>query len=185
LQNYSIKESFGQFQIEEFSCPDHSRTGRLSSDLAEPLCDLSKEFPFSSGKASEGWLMTSRITVTPVLRDNFGLQKHTRRWVPHNLTEMQKVESMRLSRSLPKSLRLPKGTEFKGLATEDESWISDRYQETSKYALSRDEIPPMVRNTIGTSEVTWPVDAKGAKDGRLWPVESISTRQNISTKAHT
>jgi hypothetical protein len=93
--------------------------------------------------------------VTEVLFDNLGLQECTRQWIPHDLTKAQQVEGVRLSRSLLESLRLHKDTEFKGLGTGDESWAYyiDRYQETSMHGSSREEVPLMVRNTIGSSKV--------------------------------
>jgi hypothetical protein len=98
--------------------------------------------------------MISRVTVSRILRDNLGLRQYTRQWVPHYLIKAQKVWCVLLSRSLQESLRLHHDTEFKSLTTEDESWLSYGYQDASVYALSREEVPLMVRNTIGTSKVT-------------------------------
>jgi uncharacterized pyridoxal phosphate-containing UPF0001 family protein len=43
--------------------------------------------------------------------------------------------------------------EFKGLVTGNESGACYRCQETSVSASSRGEVPPMVKNTIGTSKI--------------------------------
>jgi hypothetical protein len=93
--------------------------------------------------------MTSRVTVVS------WLATFPRRWVLHDLTDAQRVERVRLLRSLFESLRLRQDTEFKRLATGNESWVYHIYRchETYRYASSREEVPPMVRNTKGTSNV--------------------------------
>jgi hypothetical protein len=48
---------------------------------------------------------------------------------------------------------LHEDTDVKIPATGDDSCVYDRCQETSMHASSRAEVPPMVRSTIGTSEV--------------------------------
>jgi hypothetical protein len=46
-----VKEWLWRFKTGNFAYRVHSRTGRLSSDLAERLCNLLKEFPFASCKS--------------------------------------------------------------------------------------------------------------------------------------
>jgi hypothetical protein len=52
------------------SCQNNSCADRPSSDLAERLRNLPGKFPFTSAKSTEVRLMTSRMIVTGVLRDN-------------------------------------------------------------------------------------------------------------------
>jgi hypothetical protein len=86
----------------------------------ELLSNHQKEFPFASSKFLAGWLMTSRMTIAGVPRDNLGVRKDRRRWPPQHLTEAQNLELVRFSRSLPESLSLHEDTEFKALAAGDE-----------------------------------------------------------------
>jgi histone-lysine N-methyltransferase SETMAR len=63
------------------------------------------------------------------------------------------MDRVRLSRSLLESFRLHEDTEFKGMATWDESWFYHRRQENSMHASSHEKVPLMVGHTIRTSKV--------------------------------
>jgi hypothetical protein len=119
-----------QFRTGDFSYQDRSRTGRSSSDLAEPLLNLLREFPFASSKFLAGLLMTSKVTVSgdsvticrcDDIQEDGG----------QDLIESQNAERMRPSGNLLESLRLHEDTEFKDLVTGDESWVYCICQETS------------------------------------------------------
>lgn len=105
--------------------------------------------------------MTSRVTVTRVLPDDFGLRQYTRRWILHDLIETQKVERVRLSRYLLESIHLLEGTDSERLVIGDESWTCDIHQETWMYTLSCEEVLPTVRNTAGTSKKMIAHELKG------------------------
>jgi hypothetical protein len=64
--------------------------------------------------------MTSTLTVTQVLRDNLSLGNDARRWTPHDLTAVQKVEGLWLCGSPLEPIRRHEHSEFKSLATGEE-----------------------------------------------------------------
>jgi hypothetical protein len=70
--------------------------------------------------------------------------------MPNNLTGAQKAERAPVSRGLLESLRLHQHIAFKDPATGDESWVCHKYQQTSMYVSSHNEVPSIVKNTIGT-----------------------------------
>jgi hypothetical protein len=68
--------------------------------------------------------MTSRATMARAVREDLGLRECPRRWVPHDLTEAQRMECVWLSGGPLESLRLHDDAESKGLATANESWAA-------------------------------------------------------------
>jgi hypothetical protein len=83
--------------------------------------------------------MTSRATVTRVLRDDFRMGKQTRRPAQHDSTKAQKVGRAALWHFF--GVLAPENTKFKGLVRRDESWACHGYAEASVNASSREEVP--------------------------------------------
>jgi hypothetical protein len=73
-----VEEWIGRFKTGDSSCQDHCCTGRPSSDLAEALCNLLKEFPFAPSKFLAGRLVASKVTMARVLRNDLGLREYAR-----------------------------------------------------------------------------------------------------------
>jgi hypothetical protein len=124
-----------------------------SSDMAESRRNLPDEFPYARCKFLAGRLMASTVTVARFPRNDSVPRKYARRWLADDLIESQKGEGTHVSKSLLESLRVHEDTEFKEVATGYDLWVCHRYQETSLYASSQEEVPPMPGNTIGISKV--------------------------------
>jgi hypothetical protein len=78
--------------------------GRPVSDVAEAVSQLLREKPFSSTRHIAAQLRLSRTSVNSTFVSVLGMRKFSLRWVPHDLTELQKAQRVKDSRGLLKTL---------------------------------------------------------------------------------
>jgi transposase len=81
-------------------CEDDSRRGRPPSDLGSSVTAFLMEFPFASAQRMSRHFPTSHHTIKEILSRELGLSKFSRRWVPHTLSDDQKVNHVQDSRAL-------------------------------------------------------------------------------------
>jgi hypothetical protein len=81
------------------------------------------------------------------------LRKLSRRWVPHSLSECQKIERATQSRLLLDLLQRHQTADFNAIATEDESWFRYMYPYRTMSARPRSDVTSCVRSGTGTSKV--------------------------------
>jgi hypothetical protein len=86
--------------------------------------------------------------VKEMLRRELGLKKFSRRSVPHLLSDDQKKLLVGASRKLLSLLGIYAEPNFKGIATDDESWFQCSSYSDSMFAGSRESIVPRIRRDI-------------------------------------
>lgn len=82
-----------------------------------------KDFPFSSIRQIAEDCNISSSTVYRVLKNDLQYRVKHLRWIPHILNPSQKVNRVELSKSLQKTLKNAKRTNYKFFYTGDESWF--------------------------------------------------------------
>jgi histone-lysine N-methyltransferase SETMAR len=158
-----VKRWIRRFKDGDLSCEDEDRSGRPFSDLSDAIRLHLEKFPFTSAKVLAKYFSTSLPTISRILTTHLGLRKFSRRWVPHELTDDQKLSRIQISAELLTSLRNDEFGGFCHIATGDESWFSYRYESTHCYAKSREGVPPRTRTTIGTKRAMVTIFFTGAK----------------------
>jgi hypothetical protein len=76
------------------------------------------------------------------------MRKFSRRWVPHSLSDAQKVapiEAAKMSRILQESEK----NDFDDIATGDESWFQHTTASSKMFVRSAADIIPRTRQTVG------------------------------------
>jgi hypothetical protein len=90
------------FESGDTSCEDISRPGRFLTDLAEAFRLFLQDYPFASARilSRHFSVCACATTVKEILIRDLGLKKITRRWVPHALSDRQKVKRVEASTDL-------------------------------------------------------------------------------------
>jgi transposase len=101
---------------------------------------------------------SNKDTVRRILEEKLELRKRHALWVPHALTEAQKIQRVDLSRNLRDTLQSQKFSDFADIITGDESWFLYDYPYTSFWMdadAPRVEIPKVTISTKKTMLVVW------------------------------
>jgi hypothetical protein len=131
---------------------DIPKPGRPVSDIAEAVSQLLREEPFSSTRCIAAQLRLSRTSVKRTLISVLGMKKFSLPWVPHDLTESQKAQSVKDSRMLLKALKADAKNNFVNIITGDESWYYWSYEYQSQWSTSRDTVPTRTLHKIDSKK---------------------------------
>jgi hypothetical protein len=91
----SVQYWVARFESRDTSCEDLSRLGRPLTDLAEPFRLFLQDYPFASAGMLSYHFNVCATTVKEILDRDLGVKKFTRRWVPHTLSNPQKLNRSR------------------------------------------------------------------------------------------
>ena len=119
-------------------------------DLSESILAILNDFPFASAKYISKRLYCSTNTIISNLENNLGYKRFIRRWVPHELTEANKIERVQKSKKLLEILLEHKENDFCTFITLDESWLYFEYQAQAMYASSSEKVPTRTSYNIST-----------------------------------
>jgi hypothetical protein len=87
-----VKKWVVRFKQGEKTCEDQSRINRPLHFWGQPLRDFLQEFPFATAIMIAQHFDESRHTIKQILQWELGLWKFSRMWVPHLLTDSQRIE---------------------------------------------------------------------------------------------
>jgi hypothetical protein len=82
-----IKEWRARFKAGDLSCEDQFRTDRPPHVLGKALSDFLEEFPFVTAEIIAQHFNQSKTTIKEILQRELGLQRFSRRWVSHSLSD--------------------------------------------------------------------------------------------------
>jgi hypothetical protein len=102
------------------------------------------------------------LTVKEVFARNLGLQKFTLRYVPHLISDPQKVTRVEASTELIQILNDFEADSFDGITTGDESWFQYLYESSAVFAKSPGDVVPKT--------------TKGMMSRKLWLLFSLPMR---------
>jgi hypothetical protein len=112
------------FKDTGLSREDEDRSRRPPPDLTDEIRQQLGKFPFMSAKVLAKHLNTLVSAIGRILKTHLGLEKFSRKWVPHELTEDQKRSRCEISRGLLNGLKNDESTPFSHVATEGRPWFS-------------------------------------------------------------
>lgn len=75
------------------------------------------------------------------------------RWIPHTLTESDKITRIELSKKLLAEIQIAKRNNFRFFVTGDESWFYYTFEPTSKWVRDGMPVGTRVRRTLGTPKI--------------------------------
>jgi hypothetical protein len=121
------------FQSGDPSCENLSRPDRPLPDLAEPFRLFIPNYPFASARMISRHFSVCTTTAKEILVRDLGLKKFTRRWVPHTLSDPQKVMKTEESNKLLQILNDLEPDSFDGITTGDESRFHYLYESSAMF----------------------------------------------------
>jgi hypothetical protein len=142
-----------KFKAGDFSMDDRVRPGRPPLELSGAIMNLVSDEPFLSARVLAVRLSSTHQTIKRVLMSDLGMRKFMRRWIPHDLSEVNRRERVLKANLFLEELRADEGNEFANTMTGDESWFFHSYESDSMFARTRDEVIPKILQKIGSEKV--------------------------------
>jgi histone-lysine N-methyltransferase SETMAR len=90
--------------------------------------------------------------VKEILDRDLGFKKFTRRWVPHTISDPQKLKRVETSAELLQILNDLQTGSFDGITTGEESWFYYLYESSAMFAKSPGEVVPRTGKGIGVKK---------------------------------
>lgn len=148
LSRTQVYEWYNRFKSGREDLKDDQKTGRpktgLSAENIEKVREFIKIHKKSSVKFIEMELDIPQTTVYRILTEELGLRKVNSRFVPHKLTDDQKLDRIEHCKELIKNAR--KDSNFlKTIVTGEETWCFEYEPETKRHSAewrSQDEGKP-------------------------------------------
>mgnify|MGYP001073832873 CR=1 FL=1 len=166
----TVKRWIQRFKSGDLTCQDLERSGRPQIDLSESILAILNDFPFASAKYISKRLYCSTNTIISNLENNLGYKRFIRRWVPHELTEENKIERVQKSKELLAILLEHQKNNFCTIITLDESWFYFEYQARAMYASSSKKVPPRTSHNMSSKKCMLTIAFSG---DRLYCIDSL------------
>jgi hypothetical protein len=112
-----------KFKAGDFSMDDWVRPGKPPIELSCAIMSLLSDKPFLSARVLAVRLSSTHQTIKRVLVSNLGMRKFMRRWIPHDLSEVNRRKPVLKANLLLEELRADEGNEFANTITGDERWF--------------------------------------------------------------
>jgi hypothetical protein len=80
------------------------------------------------------------------------MRKFSRRWVPHSLSNPQKVARVEAAKEMLRILQKLETNDFDGLATGEESWFQHTTASSKMFAGSAADIMPRTQKEVGAKQ---------------------------------
>lgn len=134
-----IQDLYKKFRSGNFEVEDKERPGRPPKDLEEEVLSMIDENPMISARSISKEVDIHHTTVCTILRKS-GMILKMDKWVPHNLTENQKLRRLNTCYSLLSRYNLRPFLDQ--IITCDEKWINYEDIRRSKHWVKND-CPPI------------------------------------------
>lgn len=138
----TIYKWHGQAKIGVSIENNNDRPGnKLDDQLLIRVQQVLEEEPFSSTRSIADKLKENNVTIYRYLTKYLHKVFKSSRWIPHFLTNAQKVDRVDKTKALSKLLKSCKHNSFRGIITGDQKWFTLYYGNDGAW-LEMDEDPP-------------------------------------------
>lgn len=142
-----------RFQNGDFNLSDLNRSGNPGVKIDnEVILDILKQKPFSSARSIAEELEVSPHTIINILETKLGFRLLHLKWIPHFLTDKQRIIRMEKASELLELLR-KKNKMFKYIITGDESWIFYNNPIKQAWTLEGNSFPSNINRTIADQKI--------------------------------
>ena len=154
ISRSGVRYWFNEFKRGRTSVKTLDRSGRpANNEKTVEIRSILEDMPYASARYISEELNLNRSVVTRILKIQLGLQKRHLRWVPHNLTDEQKVKRVELSKSMLKTLSSLSENQRAAVITGDESWFYLSYPYDSKWCEPNETLPDISKRLINDEKV--------------------------------
>lgn len=139
---------------DQWSIFDHPREGRPKrTDLKEAIQNVLLYNPYASTKKIAKKVNADRKTVKRVLIEELQMSKVNFKWIPHYLTQENKVKRVEISTELFEFLTNANDQKLRKVLTQDETWIYFINPRNSMWIEAGNPIPEKPKPFIGSKKV--------------------------------
>ena len=149
VRNWVKKFEQGNFKITD--CPRSGRPCR--TDLTAHVQQLLDDYPFMSSYALADELGEDKTTILRVLKNQLGLTRISRRWVPHEPTPDLMRNRCQGAVHLLESLSSLGPVRQNHVVTGDQTWVFLRNEPTHKWAKCGTDVPVRVKRLQGEKKL--------------------------------
>lgn len=180
----ALKQKTVEYWYHEFKCgraniDDNPRSGRPPlDDLDAIILTTLTQYPYSSVSQISEACGCSYGTIYNRLTEVLGYKNYTLRWVPYCLTNDLKNKRKNGAQQLKSILISESQNDFSNLITGDQSWFFLSYEPTTKWSLSKDDVPVRVSKGIHTEKVM--ITVMFSKN-RVWHIDMLERGQSFNT----
>ena len=130
---------------------DLPRSGRPKIDIKELILNFLNDEPYASTKVMAKAFHVDKFVVKRNLLE-MNSKKYSKKWLPHLLTNEQKLKRVQESEELLKILKADEPNNFANIITGDESWFNMHYDHAFQWAPNPDSVTPRLRQSINTKK---------------------------------
>ena len=125
--------------------------------LLKRIQEILKEEPFSSIRSIASKINAPKSTVYRYMKDHLHyVYRHTR-WLPHFLTNQQKLKRVKDCEILLGIINSSKHNSYRNIITGDQSWFLYKYQYSGKWILETNENPKGDGSKISISKIMFTI----------------------------
>ena len=147
-QPRTIKKWFERFVGKSESIKDLPRTGRPKKmGLDIKIKEILNDEPFSSARYIAETLNESKTTVLRVLHEQLNYKKFNCKWIPHQLSNSNKLVRIEMAREMLSILYCKKYL-WSNIITGDESWFYWYSNHTTQWLPSNSQRPEIPKQIV-------------------------------------
>jgi histone-lysine N-methyltransferase SETMAR len=111
-----------------------------------------QKYPFASAHTIAKHFLTTAFTVKEILQRELGMRKVSWRWIPHSLSDAQKVARIKAAKEMLRILEESETIDFNGIATGNESWFQHTTASSKMFAGSAADVIPRTPQAVGAKQ---------------------------------
>ena len=140
------------FEEGTLDCSDRERCGRPKKDGLIPSIELLlRDDPYQSARSIASELHVDKNTVSRMLREEMGMKKVNFHWIPHELTDRQKIVRVDIAKEM---LRVLSAVRYHSLVlTGDETFLYWKNPRNSVWQHENLPQPSKERKTVGSMKL--------------------------------
>jgi histone-lysine N-methyltransferase SETMAR len=138
-----------------FSYLDSVPVGKIfNPELIKLVFQHVSFYPYDSLRQIARGIGSNKDTVRAILRTKLRMRRRKLKWVPHFLTDEQKLQRVNAAKEMLKILSADEKHDFKHIITGDETWLFFQTFQEAKWTREGSEVETRVRPAIGTKKQT-------------------------------
>jgi hypothetical protein len=123
LRDISDQNLIAEVQNGDLFCSDLPHAERPLLNLGPQVEAFPQKYPFASACIIAKHFLRPASIIKEILQKGLGMRKFSRRWVPHSLSDAQKVARVEAAKEMLKILQESEMNDFDVISTGDESWF--------------------------------------------------------------
>jgi hypothetical protein len=110
---------------------------------------FSRKYPSASARIIAKHFLTIASTVKGIFQRELGTRKVSRRWMPHSLSDDQKVARVDAAKEMFRILHESETNDCDGITTGEEPWFQHTTASSTMFARSEANVIPRARQAVG------------------------------------